>query len=75
MDFIVSFALVLAMLLLGEWVSTKTKAWIPSVFITGMLFVIGFWTVMPKDIVVKASFGPHSPPSASCFCWFIWECS
>lgn len=59
MDFIVSFTLVLAMLLLGEWVSTKTKAWIPSVFITGMLFVIGFWTVMPKDIVVKASFGPQ----------------
>lgn len=59
MDFVVSFTLVLAMLLLGEWVSTKTKAWIPSVFITGMLFVIGFWTVMPKDIVVKASFGPQ----------------
>lgn len=59
MDFIVSFAWVLAMLMLGEWVSTKTKAWIPSVFVTGMLFVIGFWTVMPKDIVTKASFGPQ----------------
>lgn len=59
MDFIVSFTLVLAMLLLGEWVSTKTKAWVPSVFITGMLFVIGFWTIMPKDIVTKASFGPQ----------------
>lgn len=47
------------MLLLGEWISTKTKAWVPSVFVTGMLFVIGFWTVMPKDIVTKASFGPQ----------------
>ncbi len=59
MDFIVSFAWVLAMLMLGEWISTKTKAWVPSVFVTGMLFVIGFWTVMPKDIVTKASFGPQ----------------
>lgn len=47
------------MLMLGEWISTKTKAWVPSVFVTGMLFVIGFWTVMPKDIVTKASFGPQ----------------
>lgn len=59
MDFIISFTLILAMLLLGEWVSTKTKAWVPSVFVTGALFVIGFWTVMPKDIVTKASFGPQ----------------
>lgn len=47
------------MLMLGEWISTKTKAWVPSVFVTGMLFVIGFWTVMPTDIVTKASFGPQ----------------
>lgn len=59
MNFIIAFTLILAMLMVGEWISTKTKAWIPSVFVTGMLFVIGFWTIMPKDIVVQASFGPQ----------------
>ncbi len=32
---------------IGEWVSTITKAWIPSVFVTAVLFLIGYWTVFP----------------------------
>lgn len=57
MQYIISFLVVMLLLLIGEMVATRTKAWIPSVFVTGVLFTIGFWTVMPKNIVVNASFG------------------
>jgi len=43
---------------IGEFIGTKSKAWIPSVFVTATLFVIGYWTFFPKDIVVLAGFGP-----------------
>lgn len=46
-------------MLIGEWVSAATKAYIPSIFVTAILFVVGFWTVLPKDIVTQASFGPN----------------
>lgn len=42
---------------IGEFVGTKTKAWIPSVFVTAILFLIGYWTFFPKDIVVLAGLG------------------
>ena len=47
MNFLISFAVVMIFMTLGEWVATATKAFIPSVFITAVLFVIGFWTVLP----------------------------
>ncbi len=45
-------------LFIGEWVSTASKAYIPSVFVSAVLFVIGYWTILPKNIVAQASFGP-----------------
>lgn len=42
---------------IGEFISTKTKAWIPSVFITACLFVVGYWTFFPKNIVDIAGLG------------------
>src|SRR5690606_5640996 len=39
-------------------VSTKTKAWVPSVFVSAVLFLIGYWTVFPKNIVEIAGIGP-----------------
>lgn len=42
---------------IGEFVGTKTKAWIPSVFVTAILFLIGYWTFFPNDIVVIAGLG------------------
>ncbi len=42
---------------IGEFVGTKTKAWIPSVFVTAILFLIGYWTFFPNDIVVLAGLG------------------
>ncbi|MDF7683352.1 hypothetical protein PT287_07535 [Lactobacillus sp. ESL0679] len=53
-----SFAVVMLFIMIGEWVSSLTNAYVPSVFITAVLFAIGYWTFLPKDVVAKASFGP-----------------
>jgi hypothetical protein len=58
MDFSVTqaFSIVLLILAVGELVSMKTKAMIPSVFVSAVLFIIGFWTILPGDIVAQSSF-------------------
>ena len=56
MAYLIAFVCVMLFMMIGEWVSSLTKAFIPSVFITAILFVIGFWTIMPKNIVAQASF-------------------
>lgn len=35
---------------IGEWVSTITRAWVPSVLVTAIIFLIGFWTVIPESV-------------------------
>ncbi|HAT6805037.1 TPA: hypothetical protein JAN03_23810 [Citrobacter freundii] len=50
--------LVLIILYAGDIVSVKTKAWIPSVFVCAVLFLFGYWTFFPKDIVSIAGIPP-----------------
>lgn len=47
----------MAALFIGEWVSTKARAMVPSIFVTALIFIIGFWTIFPKNIVEQATFG------------------
>lgn len=56
MSFLLCFLAVMLFMLIGEWVSTASKAYIPSVFVTAVLFIIGFWTFIPKDVVTQASY-------------------
>lgn len=56
MSFLLCFLAVMIFMLIGEWVSTASKAYIPSVFVTAVLFIIGYWTFIPKDVVVQASY-------------------
>lgn len=35
---------------IGEWVADISKAWIPSVLVTAILFLIGYWTVFPDTL-------------------------
>ena len=56
LNVIAAFSIVLAILMIGEIVSTKTKAFIPSVFVSAVLFLIGFWTILPADLVTQSSF-------------------
>ncbi|BDR59812.1 hypothetical protein [Lactobacillus xylocopicola] len=59
MQYIIAFLVVMLFLMLGEWVSSLTHTYIPSVFLTAALFVIGYWTILPKDIVATASFNTN----------------
>lgn len=35
---------------IGEWVSDITNAWVPSVLVTAIIFLIGYWTVLPQSL-------------------------
>jgi len=56
MSLLMAFSVVLIVLTLGDVVSTKTKAFVPSVFVAALLFLFGFWTFFPADIVALAGF-------------------
>ncbi|MGE8080017.1 hypothetical protein [Peribacillus loiseleuriae] len=53
-------ALVILVLILyiGDVVAVRTKAWVPSVFVCAVLFLIGYWTFFPTDIVAVAGVPP-----------------
>lgn len=57
MTSIVAFLILAVVYYIGEFVGTKTKAWIPSVFVIATLFLVGYWTFFPKDIVALAGMG------------------
>ncbi|MFY3792293.1 hypothetical protein ACOQFO_11525 [Ureibacillus sp. MALMAid1270] len=50
----VAIVILLFILYIGDFISIRTKAWIPSIFIRAVLFLIGYWTFFPKDIVAIA---------------------
>ncbi|WP_132244168.1 hypothetical protein [Marinisporobacter balticus] len=56
MSLLMAFSIVLVVLSIGDIISTKTKAFIPSVFVAALLFLFGFWTFFPQDIVALAGF-------------------
>ena len=58
MSQMLALTIVLAILYIGDIVATRTKVWIPSVFVCAVLFLIGYWTFFPKDIVSIAGIGP-----------------
>jgi hypothetical protein len=45
-------------LFIGDMVAVRTKAWVPSVFVCAILFLAGYWTFFPKDIVALAGVPP-----------------
>ncbi|MBS3681906.1 hypothetical protein KGF86_17075 [Ornithinibacillus massiliensis] len=51
MSQMLALVIVVFILLVGDWVAIRTKAWIPSMFISAVLFLIGYWTFFPQDIV------------------------
>ena len=57
MTAILALVIVLVAMSLGDIVSIRTKAWIPSVFITAIIFLFGFWFLFPKDIISTATLG------------------
>lgn len=53
-----ALAIMIFILFIGEMISIRTKAWIPSIFVSGVLFLIGYWTFFPEDIVSLAGVPP-----------------
>lgn len=58
MSQMLALLLIISILYLGDLVSVRTKAWVPSVFVCAVLFLIGYWTFFPKDIVSVAGITP-----------------
>ena len=54
-NFLLAFVICGGVILIGEVVSTLTKAWVPSVFVSAVLLLLGYWTILPHDLV-KDSF-------------------
>ena len=50
-NFLLAFTVCGAAVIIGELVSSWTKAWVPSVFVTACLFLLGYWTVLPHDLI------------------------
>ncbi|QSQ09214.1 hypothetical protein H0A61_01573 [Koleobacter methoxysyntrophicus] len=51
MSVIVAFVVVAGIMAIGDIVSAKTKAFIPSVFVAAVLFLAGFWTFLPQNLI------------------------
>jgi len=58
MSQMLALVLVVAILFIGDLVAVRTKAWIPSVFVCAVLFLLGYWTFFPQDIVALAGVPP-----------------
>lgn len=57
MEMMTALSLVLVALVLGDIVSAKTKAFVPSVFVSAIVFIVGFWTIFPQDMVDLSGIG------------------
>lgn len=61
MDTQTAFLTMLLLLIIGEVISTATKAFVPSMFISAILFVLGFWVYFPKDILQVGGIASNLP--------------
>ena len=52
-----AFALLTLILFVGDIAAARTRSRLPSIFVCAVLFLVGYWTFFPKDIVQVAGFG------------------
>lgn len=57
-NFALAFVICALLFIIGEVVTTLTKAWVPSVFVTAVVILIGYWTVLPENLVSDAMLIP-----------------
>lgn len=46
-----AFVFIVLIFAIGDIISTISKARIPSIFVAAVLFLLGYWTFFPKDII------------------------
>ena len=57
-NFALAFVICAVIYVIGEIVSTATKAWIPSVFVSAVVIMIGYWTILPETLVTDSMLIP-----------------
>ena len=57
-NFALAFVVCCIVYLIGEAVSNITKAWIPSVFVTAAVLIVGYWTIIPKTLITDSALIP-----------------
>ena len=57
-NFALAFVICCVVYLIGEIVSNLTKAWIPSVFVTAAVLLIGYWCGLPKEVITDSRLLP-----------------
>ena len=57
-NFALAFVLCAVAYLIGDAVSIMTKAWVPSVFVTAIVLLIGYWTVLPAELISDSKLIP-----------------
>jgi hypothetical protein len=58
MSQMLALVIVVLILFIGDLVAVRTKAWVPSIFVCAVLFLFGYWTFFPQDIVAIAGVPP-----------------
>lgn len=54
MNQILAFVIIVAALGIGELIASATRARIPSLLVAMVIFLVGFWVGLPKDLFVKS---------------------
>lgn len=57
-NFALAFIICAVAYIIGDLVSTWTKAWVPSVFVTAVVMLIGYWTIFPAEVVSDSKLIP-----------------
>ncbi len=57
-NFALAFVICAVAYLIGEAVSNVTKAWVPSVFVTAVVMLIGYWTILPATVISDSNLIP-----------------
>ena len=50
-NFALAFVICAVAYIIGEYVAKITKAWVPSVLVTAAVMLIGYWTIIPQEVV------------------------
>jgi hypothetical protein len=58
MSQMLALVILASILFIGDLVAVRTKAWVPSIFVCAVLFLLGYWTFFPQDIVALAGVPP-----------------
>ena len=74
-NFALAFVICCVVYLIGEIVSNLTKAWIPSVFVTAAVLLIGYWCGLPKEVITDSKLLPFGSTIGMYLLLVHWQSS